>query len=92
MGFAFEDAPAFAKVFADFARSNDVFKIKGGFLGKQTITADGVKALADLPPLPMVRAQLIGTIQAPASKLARLLKEPGRQIAAVLQARASNEA
>jgi large subunit ribosomal protein L10 len=89
IGFAFEDIPGLAKAMTDFAKTNDVFKIKGGFLGKEKITPDGVKALAELPPLPVVRAQLIGTLQAPASKLARLLKEPGRQIATVLQARSS---
>ena len=89
IGFAFEDIPGLAKAMTDFAKTNDVFKIKGGFLGKDKITAEGVKSLANLPPLPVVRAQLIGTIQAPASKLARLFNEPGRQIAAVLQARSS---
>jgi large subunit ribosomal protein L10 len=91
IGFAFDDVPGLAKALTDFAKTNDSLKLKGGFLGKKTISSEGVKALADLPPLPVVRAQLIGTIQAPASKLARLLKEPGRQIAGVLQAKADKE-
>jgi large subunit ribosomal protein L10 len=51
-----------------------------------------VKALAELPPLPVVRAQLLGTILAPASKLVRTLAEPARQVAAVLKAYADKDA
>ena len=92
IGFAFQDGPALAKVFADFAKTSEVLKIKGGYLGKQTISAAGVKALADLPPLPVMRATLLGVLMAPASKLVRTLAEPGRQIAAVLQAHIEPEA
>jgi large subunit ribosomal protein L10 len=89
--FAFTDAPATAKTVTDFAKSSEFFKIKGGFLDKQALTPEGVKALADLPPLPVVRAQLLGTLLAPASKLVRTLAEPGRMIAAVIKAHAQPE-
>ena len=46
------------------------------------------RAAADLPPLPVVRAQLLGVLSSPASKLARLLAEPGRQLAQVIKAHA----
>ena len=87
VAFAFQDAPALAKTMTEFARTSEFLKIKAGYLEKQSITADGVKALADLPPLPVMRAQLLGTIMAPASQLVRLLAEPGRQIAAVIKAK-----
>ena len=67
--FAFTDAPATAKTVIDFAKSSEFLKVKGGYLGKQSLNAEGVKALAELPPLPVVRAQLLGTLLAPASKL-----------------------
>lgn len=86
IGFAFSDAPGMAKILIDFAQSGEILKIKGGFLGNQAITASDVKALAILPPLPVIRAQLLGTLLAPASKLARILVEPGRQIASVVKA------
>jgi large subunit ribosomal protein L10 len=50
-----------------------------------------VKALADLPPLPVVRAQLLGVLQAPASKLVRTIAEPGRSIAGVIKAYSERE-
>ena len=84
--FAFRDAPAVAKTVLDFAKTSESFKIKGGILERTSITADGVKALADMPPLPVMRARLLGTILAPASKIVRTLAEPGRQVAAVIKA------
>jgi len=91
IGFAFEDAPAMAKAMAEFARTSDFLKIKGGYLNKQAIDAEAVKALAELPPLPVMRAQLLGTIMAPASKLVRTLAEPARSLAAVMKAYADKD-
>jgi large subunit ribosomal protein L10 len=90
--FAFSDAPATVKAVTDFVKSSEFLKIKGGFLEKQALTPEGVKALAELPPLPVVRAQLLGMLLAPASKLVRTLAEPGRMIAAVIKAHAEPEA
>lgn len=90
--FAFTDAQATVKTVTEFAKSSGFFKVKGGFLEKQALTPEGVKALADLPPLPVVRAQLLGTLLAPAGKLVRTLAEPGRMIAAVIRAHAEPEA
>jgi large subunit ribosomal protein L10 len=84
--FAFRDAPDMAKVVTDFARTSEFVKIKGGYLDRRVINADEVKSLAELPPLPVMRAQLLGVLAAPASKLVRTLAEPGRSLAAVLQA------
>lgn len=86
IGFAFKDAQALAKAMTDFARTSEALKVKGGYLENRAMDAVGVKSLADLPPLPVVRAQLLGTILAPASKLVRTLAEPGRQVAAVIKA------
>ncbi len=86
IGFAFSDAPALAKAISDFAKGNDVFKVKGGYLGEQVMDAVQVKALADLPSLPVMRATLLGVLQAPAGKLVRTLAEPARGLAAVIKA------
>lgn len=91
IGFAFEDAPAVAKMFADYARTSELLKIKGGYLGAQVMNSAQVKSLADLPPLPIVRAQLLGTLLAPASRLVRTLAEPARQVAAIVKAYAERE-
>lgn len=87
-GIAFEDAPSVAKIIRDFGKDAPALKIKAGFMDDRLLTADQVVALADLPPLEVVRGQLLGTILAPASKLARTLAEPGRSLAQVVKAHA----
>jgi large subunit ribosomal protein L10 len=90
--FAFNDPASMAKVLTDFSKTTEFVKIKGGLLGKRSINPVDVKALAELPPLPVLRAQLLGTLQAPASKLVRTLAEPARSMAAVLKAHSEQEA
>jgi len=86
IGFAFKDAAIVAKTINDYAKVTPTLTVKGGYLAKTALDTQAVTNLADLPPLPVVRAQLLGTLLAPASKLVRTLAEPGRQIAAVIKA------
>jgi large subunit ribosomal protein L10 len=86
IGFAFEDPPALAKAMTDFAKGSDFLKIKAGYLENRLMSAAEVTSLANVPPLPVMRATLLSTILAPASQLVRTLSEPGRQVAAVLKA------
>ena len=90
-GFAYEDAPSMAKALADFAKSADALIIKGGYLETNILSADEIKALAELPPLPVVQAQLLGTLMTPANQLAQILAEPARQVASVLKAFSETE-
>lgn len=85
--FAFSDAAATAKALTDVMKTSEIVKLKGGFLGAQALTVDQVKALADLPPLPVVQAQLLGVLQAPAGKLVRTLAEPARALAYIIGTR-----
>lgn len=84
--FAFTDPASTAKALTEVMKSAEAIKLKGGFLDKQALSVAQVKALADLPPLPSVRAQLLGVLQAPAGKLVRTLAEPARSLASVIQA------
>lgn len=92
VGFAFEDSPGAAKAISDFASDVDFVKLKGGYLGDRFIDKNEIKALADLPPLPVMRAQLLGVLNAPASKLVRTLAEPGRGLASVVRAFSEKDA
>jgi large subunit ribosomal protein L10 len=85
-GFALNNPPAMAKVLVDSTRNSEIFKLKGGYLGGHAFPATAVRSLADLPPLPVMRATLLGVLQAPAGRLVRTLAEPSRQIARALQA------
>ena len=86
MVFAFKDAAATTKALTEATNKMEAIKLKGGFLDMQTLNAAQVKALAELPPLPVVRAQLLGVLQAPAGKLVRTLAEPARSLASVIRA------
>lgn len=92
VGIAFDDPPGVAKAIKDFGKNNEFVQIKGGFMSGVHMTADQIKALAELPPLPIVRGQLLGVISAPASKLVRTLVEPGRSLAQVVKAKADASA
>ena len=91
ISFAFSDPAATAKALADATKGMGFVKVKGGFIGGQMLSASQVKALAELPPLPVVRAQLLGTLQAPAAKLVRTIAEPARSLAAVFRAFSEKE-
>ncbi len=86
VSFAFTDPALTAKALTEATKGKDFVKVKGGFMSGQALNAAQVKSLADMPPLPVVRAQLLGVLQAPASKLVRTLAEPARGLAAVVKA------
>jgi large subunit ribosomal protein L10 len=86
-----KDPIAAAKATVEYAKGNDKLVILGGAMGKTVLDAKAVKALADLPSLDELRATLIGLLNAPATKIARTIKEPGGQLARVIQAKASQE-
>ncbi|MCC6299688.1 MAG: 50S ribosomal protein L10 [Anaerolineales bacterium] len=86
VSFAFTDPASTAKALTDAMKGKDFIKVKGGFMSGQVLTTAQVKALSDMPPLPVVRAQLLGVLQAPAGKLVRTIAEPARGLAAVIKA------
>jgi len=91
VSFAFTDPASTAKALADATKGNEFVKVKGGFMSGQALNAAQVKALAEMPPLPVMRAHLLGVLQAPAGKLVRTIAEPARGLAAVVKAFAEKE-
>ncbi len=85
IGFAFSNAPEVAKVITEISKTN-VFDIRLGFMDKKALRPEDVKALAELPTLPVMRGIMLGTIMASATKLVRTLAEPARSMAAVVKA------
>jgi len=76
IGVAFSsDEVTAAKVLSAFAKANkDIpFTIEGGSLGVKELSIEDVKALAKLPNRDELRAQLVGTLQAPISSFVRVL-------------------
>jgi large subunit ribosomal protein L10 len=73
------DAVAAAKVVADFAKTNEKLVIRGGAYGGRALDANGVKQLASIPSKEVLLAQLLGLMQSPISRLARVLAAVSEQ-------------
>jgi large subunit ribosomal protein L10 len=86
---SYGDPVALAKVLVDYAKDNERFKLKGGFMDGQPLGPAEIATVATLPSLEQLRATLAGLLQAPAQKLAALLVAPAGQLARVVEARRS---
>jgi len=82
------DISAAAKVVKAFGAEFDRLKAHFGYLNNQRLELAELMMLADLPSQEVLRATLLGVLNAPASKLVRLLNTPAGQMARLLQARA----
>jgi len=87
-----KDISAAAKVVKTFAAEFEKPKMRFGFLGNQQLGQEQLLALADLPPLEVLRAQLLGALNAPATKLVALLNTPASQLVRVIKARSEQPA
>jgi large subunit ribosomal protein L10 len=67
------DAVAAAKVVSEFAKTNDKLVIRGGAFGGKALDVNGVKQLASIPSKEVLLAQLLGLMQSPISRTARVL-------------------
>ena len=81
-----DEPVAVAKVLVEFAKTNDKLVLLGGSLGAQTLNVESIKALAELPSLDVLRAQLVGLISTPATRIAGVLQAPAGQLARVFGA------
>jgi len=85
------DPVAAARVAVDFSKENDKLVVIGGAMAENRLDEAGVKALAMLPSLDELRGTLLGLLNAPATKVARVLQAPASQLARVLSAHAEQE-
>ena len=67
------DAVAAAKVVSEFAKTNDKLVIRGGAFAGKALDVNGVKQLASIPSKEVLLAQLLGLMQSPISRTARVL-------------------
>ena len=68
-----EDAVAAAKVISDFAKTNDKLIVKAGAYAGKALDAQGVSSLASIPSKEVLLSQLLGLMQSPVSRMARVL-------------------
>ena len=81
------DAVAVAKALADSARDTKVLEIRGGVMQGRVITGDDVDALAKLPPLDVLRGQVIVAILGPLNAIAGLINAPLQNLYGLIDAR-----
>ncbi len=84
---SYDDVVAPAKLLTEFMKDRDNFAIRGAVVEGALVDAKGVAALAKLPGLNELRAQILGMLAQPATKLARIIGTPAQQLARVLGAR-----
>jgi len=70
---AFDEPEVLAKALVDYAKENEKFEIKGGFIDGEVVDLAEVRALAALPGKDELRSQLMSAIQAPMQNLASTL-------------------
>jgi len=85
------DPVAAAKVAVAYAKTNPKLVLLGGGVAGQLIDAEGVKALAIMPPLDELRGKLVGLLSAPATRVAGVLQAPGGQLARVFASYAEQQ-
>ncbi|MEN8161151.1 MAG: 50S ribosomal protein L10 [Myxococcota bacterium] len=84
---AFGDPVVLAKTLSEFAKDNEVFELRGGWLEGEALDATAIATLATLPSLEQLRAKLVGLVQAPAQKLVMVCQAPAAQLARIAEAR-----
>lgn len=93
LAFGYKDPVAFSKVLVEFAREHKSVKneqglplLKLGVLEGKVLYAEDLKALATLPPQPVLMAQVLGTLKAPIQGFASVLSGNIRNFLYLLQA------
>ena len=81
-----KDVSAAAKVLRAFSAESKKLSIRAGVVDKSLFTDKQIGELADLPSKEVLQSQLLGLLQAPASRLLRTLNEPASSLARLLAA------
>jgi large subunit ribosomal protein L10 len=85
------DVSAVAKLLKDFAKETNKGEVKSGVMGEAILSADDVKAIAELPPREVLLAILLGTMAAPMSQLVGVMNQKLASIVYVLKAAADKK-
>ena len=81
------DMLAAAKALSDMARESRVLAIRGGVMEGRVLSAEEVESLATLPPVDILRGQVLGAIVAPLTSLLGLVTAPVQNLYGLIEAR-----
>lgn len=82
----YDDAVAVAKAVLEFAKKNDKLKVTSGVIEGELCAADKLQSIAKLPSREVLLSMIAGSLQAPASKMARLLSATVTQMGYAMNA------
>ncbi|MDA7830741.1 50S ribosomal protein L10 [Candidatus Pelagibacter sp.] len=68
-----DDAIISARILSKFAKTNESLKLLGGIMGNEVLDQTAVQNVANLPTLDEARANIVGILATPASKLVSIL-------------------
>jgi len=68
-----DDAIISARILSKFAKKNESLKLLGGIMGNEVLDKTAVQNVANLPTLDEARANIVGILATPASKLVSIL-------------------
>src|SRR5881396_3079972 len=85
------DVAPVAKIFKTFATEFKLAALRVGFVDRAVLSTAELETLAELPARDVLQAQLLGLLLSPATKLVRILSEPGAALARLLNAKAQKE-
>jgi large subunit ribosomal protein L10 len=88
---SFGDPVSLAKILDSFAEENQAFALKGAVVDGALLERAEIAKLATLPSLDQLRGKIVGLLLAPATKIARLVSEPGAGLARALSARSKQD-
>ncbi|PYL26842.1 MAG: 50S ribosomal protein L10 [Verrucomicrobia bacterium] len=86
-----KDVAPVAKIFKTFASEFKIAALRIGFVNRAVLSTAELEMLAELPPRDVLQAQLLGLLLSPATRLVRLLNEPGSALARVLKGKSEKE-
>jgi large subunit ribosomal protein L10 len=89
--FSWDSPSVAAKIAKGFAKSNEKFKIKGGYLDGSVLDKKGVENAAEMPGKDELRASLLATLMAPATNLARTINAAAQNFVYLLDAQRRNQ-
>ncbi len=86
IGFCYDNVAGVAKALTDYAKDSEAVKVRGGLMAGQVLNPDEVKAIASLPSMDVLRAQILGLLDAPAANLVGVIQAGVGQVINVVNA------
>ena len=86
-----QNAPGVAKALEKFFKDKKKLELKGGVLEKGALTPADISRLAELPPVEVLKAQLLALFNTPATQMVRIVQAVPQGLLNVLQAKVDKE-